>query len=116
MLIERATSNSIYINFKNITVKDKKNKKEQETAEQLKKTMVTLICRSEVGTLEKEVQLIEERLQKIVSQRNKLRYCLYMIVCKRNVIYKKFESPKRVDCLPSTHQPNDLTTELLGDS
>ena len=75
MLIKRA--NTIYINFKNMTVKEETNKSEQETAEQLKITMAALICRSEVGTLEKEVQLIEERLQKIVSQRNKLRYCLH---------------------------------------
>ena len=36
--------------------------------------------RNEVSTLEKEVQLMQQRLQKIVSQRNKLR-CGYAFVC-----------------------------------
>ena len=48
--------------------------------------MVALICRSEVGTLEKEVQITEKRLQKIVLQRNNIRYCLYMIVFLREIL------------------------------
>ena len=43
MLTERA--NAVYINFKNITVKEETTKTEQKTAKQLKKTLASNISK-----------------------------------------------------------------------